>query len=376
MNIFRKLITMVAAAVLVSSGAASGAPIAKDLPAGPTPGGFTSDNVEWVAHMPFDIDTSGARLIGKFFYITNSRGLTIYDVSDPLSPQLQGVLPLPQEPYFAEEDVDSNGNVLLISTIDSLYVIDVEDKASPQIIGELAGAEQHTWSCLLDCRWAYGSGGMIADLRDPTAPKEAGEWGKGLPASSGHDVTEVKPGFVVTSTQPVMLLDVRKDPTKPKLLAVGANSDNRFIHSNLWPNQMKERYLLVGGETSGPACDDADDGKFMTWDTEGWAKTHTLTLVDEYQVTNGLPTEGNAPANLFCTHWFDTHPKYRHGGLVAMAWYEHGTRLFDIDKKGKISEAGYFVPFAGSTSAAYWVTNEILYTADYNRGIDILRVAP
>jgi hypothetical protein len=33
----------------------------------------------------------------------------------------------------------------------------------------------------------------------------------------------------------------------------------------------------------------------------------------------------------------------------------------------------WFVPFAGSTSAAYWVNRRIVYAVDYTRGIDILR---
>lgn len=368
----RKWIGLVVACGLLAVGP-SASSATMDLPEGPSPGGLASDNVEWLKHLPFDIDTAGARIVGDYFYITNSRGLSIYDLTDPLNPALQGVLPLPQTPYLAEEDVDTNGEILLISSISSLYVIDVEDKTNPQIIGELSGAEQHTWSCVLDCTWAYGSGGMIADLRDPTAPTAAGSWTEGQPASNSHDVTEVKPGWVVTSSQPVMLLDARKDPTHPKLKALGANDDGRFMHSNLWPHKMKDRYLLVGGETGGPSCDSETSGKFMVWDTKGWKKSHTFKMIDEYKVTNGLPTDGNAPANLFCTHWFDTHPAYRNGGTVSMAWYEHGTRFFNITKKGKIEEAGYFIPFAGSTSAAYWVNEEIIYTADYNRGIDILR---
>lgn len=345
-------------------------------PAGPSPGGFASDNVEWVKHWPLEIDTAGARIIGDHLYITTSRGLSIYDLSDPLNPSLTGFTPLPQEPYLAEEDVDTNGTILLISSIDTLYVIDVEDKANPTVIGELAGGEQHTWTCVLDCTYAYGSEGMIADLSDPTSPKVVGNWKKGGPAGQSHDVTEVKPGFVLTSSQPLLLLDARKDPAKPKTIGIGANEDGRFIHSNLWPHSMKDRFILVGGETSGPSCDGEGAGQFMTWDARKWKRTRTFKVIDEYRVTNGLPTDGNAPANLFCTHWFDTHPDYRNGGIVSMAWYEHGTRFFNITKKGKIEEAGYFVPLGGSTSAAYWVNEEIIYTADYNRGIDILRYNP
>jgi len=135
----------------------------------------------------------------------------------------------------------------------------------------------------------------------------------------------------------------------------------------------KERFMLVGSETMGPQCG-PNSGAFMTWDTKNWQKTRTFKLTDTYRVKNGLYTDGNSPANLFCTHWFETHPKYRNGGLVAMAWYEHGTRFLNVDHgTGKITEKGWFYPVGGSTSAAYWVTNDILYTIDYQRGIDILR---
>jgi hypothetical protein len=42
-------------------------------------------------------------------------------------------------------------------------------------------------------------------------------------------------------------------------------------------------------------------------------------------------------------------------------------------KTGKISERGFFVPIAGSTSASYWLTDKIVYNVDYSRGIDILQ---
>lgn len=56
-----------------------------------------------------------------------------------------------------------------------------------------------------------------------------------------------------------------------------------------------------------------------------------------------------------------------------MGWYEHGTRFLDVSSQGKIKEVGYFLPVGGSTSAAYWLNKEIVYSVDYNRGLDILR---
>ena len=366
----RKLVAAVAAVLMLAA-----APVAQAVSVdGVGPGYFASDNIEYVGYVPLENDTAGARVVGKYLYITNSRSLTIYDLTDPVSPVRMGTVIVGDEPYFAEEDVDTNGSILLWGSLGTLKVIDVEDKSNPKVIAELDGADEHTISCVLDCTWAYGSEGVIVDLRDPTKPKIAGNWAKGSPASGGgHDVTEVAPGMVLTSTQPMMLLDARKDPAHPKLLALGSNKDARFMHSNLWPNEMRDKFFLAGGESSGPSCDETD-GAFMTWDTRNWKKTKTFSMIDEYRVKNGLPTDGDAPANLYCMHWFDVNPTYRNGGLVTVAWYEHGTRLLNVTSSGKIEEAGYFIPFGGSTSAAYWVTKDIIYTADYNRGIDIIRV--
>ncbi|MGI8406979.1 MAG: LVIVD repeat-containing protein [Actinomycetota bacterium] len=360
---------------IIALGFLAGAIPASSAPSiqGPGPGYFASDNVEWLGVLPLNTDSAGARLVGKYFYITSSNSLRIFDVAKPESPQQVGILPLPQSPQFAEEDVDTNGRVLLVSTLGNLYVIDVEDKTNPAIIGELSGVDEHTFSCVLDCTFAYGSEGAIVDIRDPASPKVVGDWAKGSPAQSFHDVTEIKPGIIVTSTQPLLLLDARKTPAKPLVKAQGGNADNRFIHSNLWPRRGKERFLLVGGESGPGRCGEGDGAPFMTWDMSKVGKTKTFTMADEYYVTDGLPTDGNMPVHSFCTHWFEPHPSYKSGGLVAMGWYEHGTRFLRVSKNGEITEDGYFLPTGGSTSADYWINDEIVYAVDYQRGIDILR---
>jgi hypothetical protein len=138
---------------------------------------------------------------------------------------------------------------------------------------------------------------------------------------------------------------------------------------------MKDKFLLVQAETTSGAsmCGGKSDGSFMTFDATKWKKTHTFEMIDELRFASGLPTDGRMPIGTYCAHWFDVHPTYKNGGLLAMAFYENGTHFLDINSKGKISEAGYFVPLAGSVSADYWITDEIVYAVDYNRGIDILR---
>ena len=355
---------------------------APSLNAEPGPGYFASDNVEHIAHIPLNNDAAGARVVGDYLYITTSRDLKIYDLTDPTAPVLTGVLPLPQTPYFAEEDVDTNGSILLIDgptyLPGTLNVVDVEDKSNPTIVGTLKGVDAHTMTCLFDCRWAWGNGGEVVDLRDPTKPRSAGDWMADLPIQTAHDVTEVAPGLVVTSSDPVLVLDARR-PTRPKVLAAGTMRYPRgsvgyfwMTHGNMWPRSGRDRFLMTAGETTGPQCDETK-ALFNVWDMSRWKESRSFRVVGSYHPTNGLPTDGNAPADLLCGHWFDPHPSFRNGGLVALGWYDHGVRFIDVGPSGDVEEVGYFMPTGGSMSAAYWVTKDIVYAVDYHRGVDVLR---
>jgi hypothetical protein len=343
--------------------------------------GIASSNVEYITTVPFDAGlASSARLVGHHLFVGGSKTLSIYDVSEPEAPvrvstTFTGV-------QFPNEDIDTNGRILVMmdQTVEKkLHVWDVEDKAAPV---ELASLEMpppvdHTFTCVLDCRYAYGSRGHIVDLKNPAKPQLVGSWGAMAP-NDGFDLTEVSPGRVLSASRQILYLDGRKDPLHPEPVARGYAGDERVIHSNRWPRRGKDRFFLVQGETPLSGVCDEDSGAFMTWDASKWRKTHTFTLIDEYRVANGTFVDGSPPAGaLGCTNmWFDEHPDFRNGGLVASGFFEHGTRFLDVDKKGQISEVGYFLPAGGETIAAYWITDDIVYAIDQTRGIDILRFTP
>ena len=67
-------------------------------------------------------------------------------------------------------------------------------------------------------------------------------------------------------------------------------------------------------------------------------------------------------------HWFDAHPACANGGLVAIAWYEQGVRFLKVDSAGKIEEIGYWLPMAGQSSDVDWISERVVYVADYLRG--------
>lgn len=355
--------------------AASSLPAAS---AAPTPGGFASDNVEWLREVPFDVGTAtGAKIVGDYLYVTSWRAFSIYDLSDPLNPALLKTTPFGFK--FENEDVSTNGSILVFSETtpqSNLHIWDVEDKTNPTALATLAGAGEHTMSCILKCQYLYGSSGGVIDVRDPANPKVVGNWLEGLPASGAHDVTEVAPGLVLTSSRPIMLLDVRKDPVKPKLLAVGDDEGiTGGVHSNTWPRTAKDRFFMVSSETNFQGRCSGANGAFMTWDASKHRKTKTFRMIDIFQLDNGTYADGQpaVQASGCSAHWFEHHPDFHNGGLVAVGAYDHGTRFLEVSPKGKISQAGYFLPYGGTTMASYWLDDEIVYAIDLARGIDILR---
>ncbi|MFN2388192.1 MAG: LVIVD repeat-containing protein [Actinomycetota bacterium] len=349
--------------------------------AGPTAGGVASDNVEYVGFVPFEVGSStGATIVGKYMYLTSWKNISIYDISQPEAPALLDIEPIGFR--FENEDVATNGKILIFSAElpqDVLYVYDVEDKTNITLLAELPGAGGHTTTCILKCKWAYSSEGYITDLRNPAKPvKQEQDWKKLTGIQVGvHDLDEYKNGFAVASTYsgPVPAIDVR-NPLKPKVIASAEHPENTpIIHSTAWPRGGKDRWLLVQAEQNAQTRCNDNDGGFQTFDTKGYKKTHTFHLADTFKLGNGTYTDGKPPANgLGCSaHWFEAHPTFKNGGLVAIGYYEHGTRIVDVSSAGKIKEVGYFMPYGGSTSMAEWMTKDLIYAIDYTRGIDILR---
>ena len=382
----RRVITIIAALGLLVGMLPPGAS------AGPGPQGISSDNIEQVTFLPFEAGTAtGASFFNqgknRYMIVTSWKNFNIYDVNDPANPTLVSTVPFGFQ--FENEDVSTNGKIMLFSESlprNILHVWDIEDVTNPVEIAQVQGAGQHTTSCILDCSWAYGSSGAITDLRNPAKPKLMKEkWTDGLENVGGlHDIREVANGLVLSASQPMVFLDARKDPRNPKLLATSELNEQvgeAPIHSNQWPRNGKDDFVLVAGESWNPSnggaqCTEDRNQGFSTWDASKWKKTGSLTRVDTFKAKNGTVVDGGSAVNApfgCSSHWFETHPDWKNGGLAAVAWYSHGTRLLKVDSKGKISEVGYFLPFAGGTSAAYWVDDEYIYSVDYQRGIDVLR---
>ncbi|MEA2179073.1 MAG: hypothetical protein QOG77_2370 [Solirubrobacteraceae bacterium] len=375
----------------------------------------SSDNVELVRSIKLAADGVGARVVGSFLYVTTTKDLEIYDISDPADPGLVGAVTLDVE--FENEQVPTNGQVLGISgqtpsitesgVCPSLYpttssgclvLFDVRDKAQPKQVATVLGAGDHTSTCVLDCTYTYGSSGSIVDLRgvlgpDHTAKKLDTNWisylkGQGYAFNgSCHHQTEVRPGILLTACNPMYLLSVRAEdgasPERPKVLgaadfSAAPDDQKRFVHSAEWARGGTDKIMLSGGETNfQPTCGETN-GAFSTFRVGGKPDAPTFTWADQVRPVAGTYLDGNPPDgsyHLGCSvHWFEPHPTFRNGGVVAMASYENGTRFQKIVADGQITEVGFFEPLGGATSAPHWAPDgRTVYAIDYQRGIDVLR---
>ena len=347
-----------------------------------------SKNFRLIENVPLGGVAVGAQVVGDTYFISSwQTGLYSYDVSNPEAPELLDHMTADEIQIQSNENEDlaTNGEILLLSqfnrtnAVNRLLVIDVRDPSDMKVISTLPNAGGHTLECLYDCKWAYASSsgsasaGLTIDLRDPAKPKIAGKgWRAVMQDTPAHDVTEVRPGLVVTSSTPMFALDTT-DPVRPRVLTKTEDSAPHTGHNNIWPRGGKDRFLITASEgVNNGRCElYGEDGKALqVWDTKEW-RIRGFKPLGTYTLTNG---EGHPPVDALgvqgCSaHWAHEHPSFHNGGLVAMAAYSHGVRLLDVSIDGKLREVGYFLKDVHGAIDVEWASDRILYVVEDGGGI-------
>jgi hypothetical protein len=386
----------------------------------------TSENVKFLHHFPTAADGVGARVVGNRLFVTTTKDLEVYDITDPPNPVRLGAINA--NISFENEEVPTNGKLLgisgqyggcqpaggpvppVVAARNCLVIYDVSDGAAPKVVSVVPNAGDHTHTCVLDCKYFYGSSGTIVDASDPANAKvlykEDGttkvNWHEpiGKLDQGCHHQNEIRPGVIAAACQPIVVMSINAEDggsvTQPKILqryrhepepredppyysnGPGDEPIRRFIHGVRWPNGGHDKFALVGGETNfQPRCTDRV-GKFSIMDTTKPSPQGDWTQTDQIWPQNGTydtASGGNGTVQaLGCSvHWFEEHPTFKNGGLLALAEYEQGTRFFQVTPEGRLIQTGYALPIGGSTSAPHWAPDgRTVYVADYTRGLDVL----
>jgi hypothetical protein len=195
---------------------------------------------------------------------------------------------------------------------------------------------------------------------------------------------EIRPGVLITACRPFSVITVNSDdapgasPEHPKVLYTGQS--DAFVHSARWPRKGHDKFVLIGGETNFTGRCNGANGEFRTYSAdavnEGTSKVFAGPVARLQPAGNGTYTDGKPPVNhLGCSvHWFQEHRTFKNGGLVALSEYEDGVRFLQIKRDGQIEEQGFFAALGGSSSSPKWApTGDVVYSLDYDRGIDIMR---
>jgi hypothetical protein len=306
---------------------------------------------------------------------------------------------------WENEEVPTNGKLLAVASdfysvgvpecvaagavTGCVQLFDVRDPANIKQVGVIPEAN-HTAECVLDCQYIYGRAGTIIDARgvlEGRPPTVVGNWidalaEQGVTQDSCHHIREIRPGVLLTACQPFAAISVNAEdggsPERPKLLYKGEAA--KFVHSARWPRAGRDKFVLIGGEENFTGRCERNNSEFSVYDATDALRGRSTEFrgpVDQVPPAgNGFYADGKPVAGaLGCSvHWFQEHESFRNGGLVAISEYEDGVRFLQVSKTGEITEQGYFLSLGSSSSSPKWAgKDDVLYSIDYYRGIDILR---
>ena len=358
----------------------------------------------------------------QYFVLTTVRGVSVYDLLMPEAPVLVGHLPLP---HWENEDVNFGDDTLIISQdpqwffasiygqpelAGGLYLIDISNLPALSFayvnpatgnrwtapVGNYSG---HTTTCTdASCDYAYVNGTSsvtIADLRDPSDPRVAGQFSSGV--GSTHDAQVDEAGILwMVGSGGIAGYDV-SNPVLPRRVSTTFGSLN--YHHNSWRPRADEWTPRAPGDGDptvrpgelaliteeefyppplGPQTLCQNQGRFGTYwirDTDALAAGTALASIEQLDVwQTEAAVLGYTPTAPACSaHYLDERD-----GIVAIAWYEQGLRLLDVSDPRDIRQIGYYIGPATVAWNVRWagegaLGGEILYTIDGTRGVDILR---
>src|SRR3954447_15750829 len=309
-------------------------------------------------------------------------------------------------------------------------IVDLKDPWNPKVLNFSKNFQGHTSTCLNDCRFMWSVGGTqgaptpgkaspvsVTDVRDPLHPfvysaplaSDVSRTGAG---GSTHSVDVDFNGVAWVSgssgvrgfwteglhKDPATGQDRYATPYDPIAYAggrIGGGSDSSFMHNayhlpGALGDQKAGDTLLVTNENNNTTCTragvfivaslkgvyDGVDTITSTTRMERLAAYSTAGKPGEFHGTVGTTTVGDCSA-----HWFTVK-----GNIVALGNYEQGTRFVDISDPRNPQQVGWFrVPartadpsgapdiISSDTAGAYW-HGKYVYIADYQRGVDIIKI--
>ncbi len=233
-----------------------------------------SDNVAWHGTIPLDAPGVGGKVVdhadgNRYFYANGGKGITVYDIADPLSPVPVGRLSFP---YSQGENIQvSDDGTRAVLGADGflpympnyvttgVHVADFTDPTAPVLVASTSdlvagrgpglGVSEHTVACPDPaCDYAYGS--TTGSIYDLTGADEGvitiaeRPWNVGFEGLVGgrHALNRDERGLMIADTKPRLVLATspvwhpEASPLTPVPLAQGAAApidEGNVMHNNM-----------------------------------------------------------------------------------------------------------------------------------------------
>jgi hypothetical protein len=332
--------------------------------------------------------------------------------------------------------VDSRRKLVFMSRDDGTrgqVIIDVQDPWKPKLLAYNTNFQGHTSTCINDCRYLWSVGGpsnagtqtqgkasyvSVTDIRDALHPFVFGIISAdvsrtGVNSGSTHSVDVDFDGVAWVSGSNGVRgwytsgshrdyktgQDRLATPTSPISYGGGrldGSATSSFMHNAYhMPSSLNGGpagdVLLATNEDNQTSCSIA--GVFVIASLSGMHDADTPAPIANQRMTRyatystgGKPGEfhgtvGTTTVGDCSAHWFTVK-----GNIVALGNYEQGTRFVDISDPRNPQQVGWFrVPvrtadptgkpdiISSDTAGAYW-HGKYVYVADYQRGIDIIKL--
>ena len=321
-----------------------------------------SSNVQLLGNVPTG-PALGMVFKDHWAFVTGPQGLTVLDIAIPADPAIVALHPLP---HFENEDVDLCGNTVLIVNDRAsrdlgavLYVFDISTPSSPVLAsvtpvgltGTGRGAGHIANFVSADCSQVWLDGGDLVevfDLSNPAVPRSLGKFESEASKSDAfrvtHDTERDSRGVLWSvGGGGAAGYQLTADPLAPRLVsstgatAVNPSPYNDFILHNSKRNGntllITEEDYVDTDEVPPGGC--RGQGKFETWSI-GMSVGGLKPLDTWMTEMNGSDSKAAATVNC-SSHWFEVSKD-----LVAVGWYEQGTRFLDVHNPRDIRQVGFY----------------------------------
>lgn len=310
------------------------------------------------------------------------QGWSIVDVTDPTKPRYVKFIPFngPKDWITAQVTLHDN---LMITSLDrrnpapgpDVLLWDISNPENPKQVGQwgdgTTGAHRNSYPggkyAYLSTSYPGFSGRIlvILDVSDPAHPQEVGKWwqpgqkdgepkpefpiGFHGPANVSPDGKMISMGY----TPDVVNLDI-SDPAHPKVIgkvhitdpfaSVGLQS----VHTVLpyWDRKL----LYVSSEAMDERCRDNGMNFAGFIDNSNPAKPRLISVFPPPRPPKGLPyTDFCDKGGRFGPHntsqeIHNSDAIQKPNGLMEIAWFNAGLRVFDVSDARQPTEVGYFIP--------------------------------